>query len=387
MLNVLLVEDDENVRQSVAAALIGAGHQVTEVTDGLDAVDLLGSEAFDLAICDVNLPRLDGMALFRRIKREAPDTAVVMMTSYARIPDVVDSMRDGAVDYVTKPFDPDDFTRRVIGPIAEHRALRRQFECARAQLAARATGAELVAESPAMRSLADRVAVLAQSDASVIVTGERGVGKDLVARTLHAQGSRKDGPFAFVDACSLGDLLAVSERLPASDGGAAPSWFRDALGGTLVLEGVEGLSPRLQAMLVRIISAPGAVARRDLDWNPRGVRLVTVSRQGLSQPAASRQLLQSLYYRLNGATVHVPTLAERAADLCPLANVLLREIQPPGKTLPGLTVAAWNALVHYPFPGNVSELRWILEHALAMSEGSPIDRGHLPEEVLGSGAG
>src|ERR1019366_2574900 len=245
MLDVLLVDDDENVRESVALALVNAGHQVTEAADGAEAADLLSSHAFDLAICDVQMPRLDGLALFRRIPREAPGTAVVIMTSYGRVPDVVDSMRDGAVDYVTKPFDPDEFAHNVVGPIAEHRSLKRKFEAARAQFVSRATGVTLVAVSPAMRSVADRITLLAQSDASVVVTGDRGTGKELVARTLHAQGSRREGPFVLVERALLPEVLEASDA----------AWLQEAAGGTLVLSGIESLPLRIQASLVRIISS------------------------------------------------------------------------------------------------------------------------------------
>jgi DNA-binding NtrC family response regulator len=381
MLEVLLVDDDDNVRESVAGALLSAGHEVIEACDGAQAVELLSKHAFDLAICDVRMPKLDGLALFRRLRREAPGTAVVIMTSHGKIPDVIDTLRDGAADYVTKPFDPDEFTRLVVAPIAEHRALRRRFDAARARLVARDTGAKLVTESPKMRCVADRIALLAQSDAAVVVTGQRGAGKELVARTLHAQGPRHDGPLVLLDGALLPELLRASEL--AESGASAPpaaTWFREAAGGTLVLRGLEGLPLAEQAALVRVISAPAAIARRDADGTPLGTRLVTLGQEPLTLRMSRGEMLDSLYYRLNGTTLHVPRLAERAEDLCPLIVQLLRQLQPPTRTLPGLTTAAWKALSSYGYPGNVRELRWILEHALAMSDGRPIDVSHLPAE-------
>ncbi len=381
MLDVLLVDDDDNVRDSVASALLSAGHTVTEASDGEQALDLLSSHAFDLAICDVQMPRVDGLTLFRRLRREAPRTAVIIMTSHGKIPDVIDTLRDGAVDYVTKPFDPDEFTQRVVGPLAEHRALRQRFEAARAQLVARDTGASLVAVSPAMRCVADRIALLAQSDAAVVVTGDRGTGKELVARTLHAQGPRREGPLVRVDGALLPELLRAAELAESGARGVpAETWLREAAGGTLVLRGLEGLPLREQAALARVISAPGALARRDADGTPLGMRIITLGREPLAERMSRGELLDSLYYRLNGTALHVPPLAERAEDLCPLVAQLLRELQPPARTVPGLSPAAWRALSSYAYPGNVRELRWILEHALAMSDGAPIDLAHLPAE-------
>ncbi len=381
MLDVLLVDDDDNVRESVAGALLSAGHKVTEASDGVEAVALLASHAFDLAICDVRMPRLDGLALFRRLRREAPGTSVVIMTSHGKIPDVIDTLRDGAADYVTKPFDPDEFTRQVIAPIAEHRALRRRFDAARARLVARDTGAQLVTESPKMRCVADRIALLAQSDAAVVVTGERGAGKELVAHTLHAQGPRRDGPLVLVDGVLLPELLRATELAESGSTGPSPAtWFREATGGTLVLRGLEDLPLPAQAALVRLISAPAAIARRDVDGSPLGMRLITLSPEPLTARMSRGELLDSLYYRLSGTTLHVPRLAERAEDLCTLVAQLLRQLQPPARTVPALTTAAWRVLSSYGYPGNVRELRWILEHALAMSDGRPIDVSHLPAE-------
>jgi DNA-binding NtrC family response regulator len=377
VLEVLVADDDENVRESVANALMSAGHRVTAASDGMQAVEALASQVFDLAICDVHMPRLGGMALLRRIRREAPGTAVVIMTAFGEIPDVVGSMRDGAVDFVTKPFDPDEFTRRVVEPIAEHRGLRKAFDVARAAQVARATGSVLVGESPAMHAVVERIQVLANTDAAAVISGDRGTGKELVARVIHAQGPRRAGPFVLADGSLLRDVLA--ERDDSNDPGG---FLRQAMGGTLVLDGIEKLSLRAQIRLLRMIDDPGAAARRSPWWHPLGVRLLTLTREYVAGQTSSRELLDALYYRLNGVHLHVPNLRERSADLCPLVVQLIDELEPEGLTRPALTPDAWAALSRYPFPGNVRELRWALEHALAMSEGGPIDAEHLPPEVL-----
>lgn len=381
-LAVLVVDDDANVREGVREALSSFGHQVTEAEDGAAAVELLAHETFDVAICDVHMPRLDGMSLFRRIRRDAPGTAVVIMTSYARIPDAIDSVRDGAVDYVTKPFDPDDFARTVVAPIAVHKTLRKKFEAARAELVAATAGAKLVTWSPAMRALSDRIAVLASSDASVVVTGGRGTGKELVARTLHVQGVRRDGPLVIVEGSTLAEVLEAGERRELGvEGAHHDAWLRAAMGGTLVLDGLEHVSLAAQARLLRAIGEPGVTPRRGPGGRPLGVRLVTLTREALADRAARGEMVESLYYRLAGVQLHVPTLAERREDLAPLVTQLLRELQPPMRTLPGITPGAWRALSRAPFEGNVRQLRWALEHALAMAEGGPLALEHLPDEV------
>jgi DNA-binding NtrC family response regulator len=390
MLDVLVVDDDEIVRESISGALIDAGHQVTEAQDGEQAADLIAKHAFDLAICDVQMPKLDGLTLMRRIRREAPDTAVVIMTAYGKVSDVVDSMRDGAVDYVTKPFDPDEFAVKVVEPIAQRRSLRRKFDDARAGFTARWTGVTVVATSPVMRRVADRICVLAASDVSVLVTGDRGTGKELVARTIHAEGPRREGPFVLVDGALLPELVLASEHGELSDDGAPrDAWFREASGGTLVLDAIEGIPLDVQAHLVRAMSDPGAPARRSMGWLPLGVRLITLarSREDLADRVAAGQFMESLYYRLSGTHLHVPSLVERGEDLWPLVTQLLREIEPPARTIPWITPTAWETLSTYPFPGNVRELRWVLEQALVSASGESIDVEHLPAEVLAQCAG
>jgi DNA-binding NtrC family response regulator len=378
MLDVLVADDDRNVLESVSRALIEAGHRVTEAADGGQAAELLSLHAFDLAICDVQMPKLGGLTLLRRIRREAPGTAVVIMTAYAKIPDVVESLRDGAVDYVTKPFDPDEFTARVVGPIAERRALKKKFENAQTKYVARDAGATLVAVSPVMRRLVGQIAVLSASDAPVVITGDRGTGKELVARTIHAQGPRRAGPFVLLD----GVLLAGELEEGAVPEVAREEWLLGALGGTLVLDGIDGLPVAAQARLAAIVSAPQARARRAEGGRALGTRLITLTREGVADRANGGTLLDALYYRLSGVHLHVPSLSERASDLCSLASQLLEELTPPDKTIPGLLPEVWQALSCHGYPGNVRELRWILEHALAMAEGGPIELRHLPEETF-----
>jgi DNA-binding NtrC family response regulator len=384
MLNVLVVDDDEIVRNSISTALESAGHHVSEARDGVEALALAAAHVFDVAICDVQMPRLDGRTLLRRLRQEAPSTSVIIMTSFGRIPDAVGALRDGALDYVTKPFDPEHFAETVIGPIAERRALRHMFDAARTDYLDRATGTHMVAESQVMRTLLDRVGTMAQSDASILIAGESGTGKKLVARRLHEQGPRKDGPFRVVPCASLPSILLESERLELGEGVGSRRhpWLRSVEGGTLVLDGVEELPLDAQGALVRVLeSAPAARRRRD--WQPLGVRLVSLTRAKLSEWLPVR-FLPTLYFRLSAVTLDVPPLRERPADLVPLARQAIEERTPPGRSTPTMEPGAWAALSAYAFPGNVSELERILEEAMTLAGSGPIDARHLPASTAGS---
>lgn len=384
MLDVLVVDDDSVVRESLAEALAGVGHHVAQARDGEEALSLLAARAFDLVVSDVQMPKVDGLTLFRRVRHDSPGTAVVIMTSFGKIPDVVGSLRGGAVDYVTKPFDPEEFALNVVGPIAERRALMKKFEDARSRFAAREAGAGLVGTSLVMRQLVERIAIVGRSDASAFVFGDPGTGKKLVARTLHALSARRDGPFVIAPCAALPDLMLEAELSSLSElrsRSYRDEWFRAAEGGTLVLDGVDKLPTSAQSNLLRVVDEPSGRARRDQEWQPRGVRVISVSHAHPNELLASETFLKSLLLRLNAAPLRLPPLAEREGDLYMLVCHFLRECTPSGRVTPGFTPSAWQALSSYPFPGNVRELAWAIEHAAAAADGAEIDRRHLPEAV------
>jgi two-component system response regulator HydG len=384
MLDVLVVDDDDIVRGSIAEAIAAAGHRVAQASDGEQALSLLQSRCFDLAVCDVQMPRLDGLTLFRRLRHDSPGTSVVLMTSFGKIPDAVGSLRGGAVDYVTKPFDPDEFAQSVVGPIAERLALRTQFEEARRRFVATEAGTDLVGTSLVMRQVVHRISVVANSDASVFITGDRGTGKKSIARTLHAQSPRRSGPFLVVPCASLTDLMIEAELRELSElrsRGYRDEWFRAAEGGTIVLDRVDVLPMRAQSNLLRVIDEPTVHARRDHEWQPRGVRIVSLSETPPADLLKGGGFVEALLFRLNAVPLRAPSLVEREGDLYLLVCHFLREFTPSRRRTPGLTPKAWKALSAYGFPGNVQELAWVVEHAVAASDGEEIDCQHLPEEI------
>ncbi len=384
MLQVLVVDDDDIVRESVVEALIDAGHSVQQARNGEKALVLITERVFDVAVCDVHMPGIGGLALFRQIRRKAPGTSVVFMTGFAKVEDAVVSLRDGATDYVSKPFDPADFARDVIGPIAERHAQRRRFESARAQHVRRIVAGNLVGRSPAMATLNHRIAFVARTESSILIAGEQGTEPELVARTIHSQSPRRNGPIVVVSCESLADKIFESEDEALAR--ARPilerdAWFREAEGGTLVLEDLERLTMSGQIALLRAMDQPGLEARRDETWRPRGVRVISTTHDDLVARAKAGLFLESLLYKLSGVSVSVPALRDRTGDLLLVVLECMRDLLRPGRVAPNFTPLAWRALSRHAFPGNVVELRLALEVALGRAAGEPIDVADLPAEI------
>ena len=208
MLRILIVEDDADVRRAVVTALTDAGHSITEVTDGAAAIERVSASTFDVVVTDVRMPKADGIAVFRHTRKVAPRTAVILMTSFATVSNAVLALKEGAHDYLTKPFDVDELVIRV-RMLEEKIALERALEEARAKLAG--GDAQIVGQSPAMVNLFDKLAAVAPSDAAVLVTGESGTGKELVAQRIHALSARRNEAFVAVNCASFPETLLEAE--------------------------------------------------------------------------------------------------------------------------------------------------------------------------------
>lgn len=388
-LEILVVDDDPATRLSLAYALSDAGHHVTEACDGEEALAASSEHTFDVALLDVRLPKVDGLTIFRRLRLRAPTTAVILMTAFATVPDAVASLREGAYDYVTKPFDPEELTLRVIGHIAEHVALKRELEEARRLVASRDAGSPIVGHTPAMVRLVERMNTIAQSDAPVLVSGETGTGKELVAHTLHARSRRKGAPFVVFD-CSAFPTGAVDAELfgeeratlTTSTRARRDGRFRAADGGTLLLGEVSALPLPTQAKLLMsieegVIQPVGGSVPVAVD-----VRVVSTTAVDLEGLVARGAFRDDLFQSLKVLDLSLPPLRDRRGDMPLLVAHFLRRFCP-GRVPPGIGPRAWEALMEYSFPGNVRELAHAIERAVVLARGGEIDLRHLPDEIRG----
>ncbi len=385
-LEVLVVDDDVAVRESVSSALVAAGHRVTEAADGARALALIVARTFDVAIFDIRLPKVDGLTLFRRLRLESPGTAAVLMTAYATVPDAVAALRSGAHDYVAKPFDPEEFVTRVVHPIAERLSLRIELERARAALVARDVGAEWIGRSPfATRALA-HMDIVAQSDAPLLVRGEPGTGKRLAARMIHARSPRRDGPYVAVSCASIPRGMFDVElfgHVRGAFAGATTSHegcLRAAHRGTLLLDDIGSIPTTTQAALVaalrdNAVTPVGAHEPLEID-----ARILATTSEPLEDRVSKGTFRDDLLSKLTALELDLPPLRDRRADLPLLFEYFLRRFA--RNVPPKVTPRAWEVISTYPFPGNVEELANVVRHALALCRGSPIEVDHLPALLL-----
>ena len=389
-LDILLVDDEPDIGLCAGEALQDAGHRVTVATNGAEGLDLITSRLFDVMICDIRLPKLDGLTLFRRARQESPDTTVILMTAFAAVSDAVAAVKEGAHDYLTKPFDIDEITLRV-ERIAHHRALLRELDDARAQLAKRDADETIVGRSVPMLRLLDRVNTIATSHAPVLLKGESGTGKELVARALHDRGPRRGRPFVAVNCAAFPDTLLEAELFGHERGaftGAVKrrdGRFRAAHGGTLLLDEVAEMSLPAQAKLLRVLQEGTVEPLGTNESVTVDVRVISATHRTLKERIAAGSFREDLYYRLNVLDIDIPPLRDRKGDLPLLVQYYLRKLTRPGKDTPRLSAAAWMALAEFPFPGNVRQLGHAVEHAMVLAGGADIDVLHLPRDIARAG--
>lgn len=389
MLNILLIDDEPDLRDSLQDHLQDAGHKVETAGDGAEGARALDARVFDLVICDVRLPEIDGLTLFRRIRRESPKTDVILMTGYSEVAHAVAALKEGAYDYLTKPFDVDELILQV-QRINENRRLRSELENVRGELSDRGSQNRLIGESPGIRRVQDMIRMVAQSDAPVLVTGESGSGKEVVARMIHDQSSRADKPFVAVNCGALAENLIEAELFGHERGaftGAVrkrDGRFKAAHGGTLFLDEVAELPPAAQAKLLRVLQE-GVVEPLGTNTPVEvDVRIISATHRTLTERIKTGQFREDLYYRINVIEIPLPPLRDRPGDLPLLLGHFIQRHTTPGAPAPAVSPAAWAALARHPFPGNVRELSHAVEHAMVLSGGHEIDVAHLPASIVGN---
>jgi DNA-binding NtrC family response regulator len=386
MAKLLVVDDEKNLRMVVHKELGRQGHEVEEADNGETAWELLEQQDFDVLLCDVNMPRLDGMGLLRRLREKSQNPPeVIMLTGQATVETAIEAMKLGAYDYLTKPYRIAELAA-LVTQAAEKQQLKIDNQRLRAQLARTSNSMpDIIAESAQMKEVLRLVQRVAPSDTSVLITGESGAGKELIAQAIHRLSPRNDKPFIDLNCAALQDSLLESELFGHEAGAFSGArarklgLFELADGGTLFLDEIMEMPAQLQSKLLRALETRsffrvGGVKKVDVD-----VRLVAATNRDKDQAIADGVFRADLMYRVNSFEVHIPPLRERRDDIEPLANHLLQKIG--GVNPPEISPSAIEALCSYRWTGNVRELRNCLERAALLSDNGVITTRELPPEV------
>jgi two-component system response regulator PilR (NtrC family) len=382
---VLVVDDEQSMREFLAICLRRAGHEVVVADSGAAALGHLEKKPADVVVSDLRMPGdLDGLGLLGQIKQRNFDTEVILVTAFATADTAIAAMKQGAYDYLTKPFKVDEINA-VIGRAMEKRRLVAENAALREQVAGKVRLAQLLGRSKAMQKVFDLIGKIHSTKTSVLITGESGTGKELVARALHTEGNRSGQAFVAVNCGAIPDELMESElfgHIKGSFTGAhadKPGLFRQAQGGTLFLDEIGELSLGLQVKLLRAlqerrVKPVGAATEIEVD-----VRVVAATNRDLEAEVARGAFRQDLYYRLNVIEVRLPPLRQRREDVPLLVDHFIRRFATEQeKELRGVDAAAMKRLEEYDYPGNVRELENIIERAVALAPGPTIGVDDLP---------
>jgi DNA-binding NtrC family response regulator len=381
--NILVIDDDESIRVGSERALAREGYRTRAATSGERGLQLTREESFDVAIVDLHMPGLGGLEVLKTLKQENPSTSVIVITGHATVEAAVEAMRLGAYDFLPKPFTPDALSA-IVRRALERRRLALENLALQLALDEKPGPDQLVGASPAMLSVVRLVQKVAPSDATVLISGEIGVGKEVVARAIHRQSLRREKPFVTVDCGALAEGLFESELFGQARGahpGAAETTgkLEQANGGTIFLDEIGNVGPAVQVKLLRLIQDHELQRVGSSRTTTVDVRVIAATSRDLATEARAGAFREDLYYRLSVVPILIPPLRERREDIRILAEAFLRRYAPRrNPRVKGFSEAALRSLEMQEWPGNVRELENAVERALVLAEGNLV----LPGDVV-----
>jgi two-component system response regulator AtoC len=390
--NILVIDDEPNMRHMITVVLEKAGYTVTVAQDGLEALAFMEGTHFDLILCDLRMPKMDGLAFLKQVAEGGLDTGVIMMSAYGTIDTAVEAMKLGAADYISKPFKPDEILLKV-GQVEERNRLREENLRLRDEVVEKFSFHNIVAKSKAMGKIFDTIRKIADYKTTVLISGESDSGKELIARAIHYNGQRKLKPIVAVNCGALPENLLESELFGHVKGAFTDATkdkkglFQEATGGTLFLDEIAALPLSLQVKLLRVLQDEmvrpvGGTQPAKVD-----VRIIAATAVNLAQAVKEGSFREDLYYRINVLLIEVPALRERKEDIPLLLNHFVERFNRRlGKDIKGIRPEAMQVLINYPWPGNVRELENVIERTMVLTEQSEIHVEELPEEIKGAQA-
>ena len=388
--NILVIDDEESMRDSCRQALLRDENRVEVAEDGVKGLAILEKESFDLVILDLKMPGLSGMEVLKKIKEEDPEIVVVVITGYATVESAVEAMKAGAYDFIPKPFTPDSL-RMISKRALEKRKLLLENVFLRAELKGRFGAEVVVGRGSSMREVEELVRKVAPSDSTVLISGETGTGKELIARAIHSRSSRKDKPFVVVDCGGLAESLFESElfgHVKGSFTGATETKygrFEVANDGTVFLDEIGNISMNIQTKLLRVLQEREITRVGSSQVIKVDVRIIAATNKDLLKCVKEQTFRDDLFYRLSVVPIVLPPLRERREDIPLLASHFLRKHNvKKEKGVTAISERAMKVLTEYDWPGNVRELENVVERAVVLTRSGVIEPDDLWYYELGS---
>ena len=385
-ISILIVDDEESVRDSLYNWFIEDGFRVECAENAKRALTILESDQFDIILADIKMPGMDGLEMLRRIKSIKSDSIVIVMTAFATVDTAVKALKDGAYDYVTKPFDPDDLTH-LIRNATKQISLVDENEILKQKVISLENVEDLIGKSEAMKSVLRQVESVAQTNSSVIITGESGTGKELVARAIHANSPRKFFPFVSVHCGALTESLLESELFGHEKGAFTGAMynrkgrFEMADSGSIFLDEIATISTKMQVELLRVLESKTFMRVGGNKEISSDFRVICATNKDLKSMVEKGAFREDLFYRLNVVNILIPPLRERKDDIPMLVDYFIKKYcasmnRPPVT----IDVAALNRIQEFNFPGNIRELENMIERAIVVGNGKKIGLNDLPLE-------
>jgi NtrC-family two-component system response regulator AlgB len=384
---ILIVDDEKNIRRTLLLGVESMGHEAFAASSGPDAIEEIKAVGFDVVFLDLKLSQESGLDVLQEILQVSPRTAVVMITAYASVETAVEAMRRGAFDYLPKPCTPDQ-VRQVLAHIDRTRQLERRVAELESQLVSDGPAVDLATESEMMKRALDVAFKAAGSDATVLLLGESGTGKSTLARAMHQRSLRQAGAFVTVSCPSLSRELLESELFGHAKGAFTGAHadtkgkVAAADGGTLFLDEIGELPMEIQSKLLRLLQEKEYERVGESKPRRANVRVISATNRDLAQAVQQGKFREDLYYRLNVISVQLPSLRDRVKDIERLALLHLKFLgMHSGKPVREFSPEALDAIRRYPWPGNLRELRNVIERAVILSDGEQIGAEDLPETL------
>jgi len=383
---VLIVDDEAIVRDALNDWLKDIGYEVFTAENGHKALEVIEKEKPGIMITDLVMPGMDGIELMKRAKTQQPNVEVIIITAYASIPTAITAMKEGAYDYIEKPFCPER-AELLVKKLAEHRELVEENLSLRHKLEDRYRFENIIAKSSKMQRIIEVIKVVAKSNATVLITGESGTGKELVARAIHSQSDRRSKPFVAVSCAALPESLLESELFGHEKGSFTGAYaqkkgkFEFANGGTLFLDEIGEMSANIQVHLLRVLEEKEFTRVGGNQPIKVDVRVISATNKALRKAIEKQEFREDLYYRLNVVSIELPPLRERKEDIPLLAEHFLHKFAAENrKEVTEFSPEVIESLLAYDWPGNIRELENSIERAIILSRDSSITTADLRQE-------